>query len=86
MLVVESVWCDECDGGNGDVRQFKNDSKNSVFTPKEQFLVNTTKDSRIENSLILFVFWYIFIYNKTRHGTPSGTAPGRVVLFMGART
>jgi hypothetical protein len=39
---------------------------------------------QIEQSLILFVFWHIFIGNMTRHGTPSGTAPGRVVLFMGA--
>jgi len=31
-----------------------------------------------------YVINIILYSNKTRHGTPSGTAPGRVVLFIGA--
>jgi len=46
--------------------------------------IPTPRTLLTKETLNLWILLYIFISNKTRHGTPSGTAPGRVVLFIGA--
>lgn len=54
----------------------------------DQLLYTHSELTIVDNRGILLTFvdiCGILLSNKTRHGTPSGTAPGRVVLFGGHR-